>query len=398
MQQYDAIVIGGGLVGCATACYLAESGATVLLVERSDINAGASGRNAGSLHFQLEHRLIKHHQEHARELEHYVALTQLAIDHWRDIEHELDSNLELVMEGGLMLAETPEELSLLELKSKIEGGQGLTVELLDGAQAHSRAPYLSESVQGALYCPHEGHCNPRLLTHAFASKAVASGASVLTDIRVSAIQRRFGRWEIKLAGAGNKQESGWVSAEAVLNAAGAWSVEIAAMAGLHLPVFPVGLLMNATEKTNPIVHHLIQHVGRKLSLKQVADGNLLIGGGWSAPMQRSGGSWLLDRAPAINLESVRGNLQSAAEIVPAIADLHLLRSWTGTTGITPDQLPVLGQFTQKPGFYVATGGSGFTYGPTYARLMSELMLTGATSFPIDAYSPDRFNQINAFMA
>lgn len=83
--------------------------------------------------------------------------------------------------------------------------------------------------------------------------------------------------------------------------------------------------------------------------------------------------------------------------MPAIESLHLIRTWTGITGITPDQLPILGEISRSPGFYVATGGSGFTYGPSYARLMSELILTGDTSFPLSPYSPDRFSHINMFM-
>ena len=97
------------------------------------------------------------------------------------------------------------------------------------------------------------------------------------------------------------------------------------------------------------------------------------------------------------MQSVYSNLSTAAAVIPAIESLHLLRTWTGTTGVTPDQLPILGEISQAPGFYVAAGGSGFTYGPSYARQMSELILSGKTSFPIDAYSPNRFGHINMFM-
>jgi glycine/D-amino acid oxidase-like deaminating enzyme len=64
MNRYDVVVLGGGLVGCAAAYYLARSGARVLLVEQADLNREASGRNAGSLHFQLEYRLIRYGEQH----------------------------------------------------------------------------------------------------------------------------------------------------------------------------------------------------------------------------------------------------------------------------------------------------------------------------------------------
>ncbi len=169
------------------------------------------------------------------------------------------------------------------------------------------------------------------------------------------------------------------------------------MANLHVPLFPVALTMNATEKAAPLVPHLVQHVGRKLSLKQTHDGNLLIGGGWAASLHQNNGRWSNTQSPDIRLESILGNLRTAADIVPAIKSLRLLRTWTGTTAITADQLPVLGEIAQAPGYFVAAGGSGFTYGPTCARLMSEQILSGKASYPLDPFSPARFTGLNAFM-
>lgn len=394
-MRYDALVIGGGLVGCATACYLAEAGLSVGLLERGELNQGASGQNAGSLHFQLEHRLIHHADALGEELQHYVALTRAAIDHWRGIEAELSCELELAMHGGLMLAETDEELALLERKARIESDQGLDVRLLDSAATRTLAPYLGGRVRGALHCPDEGHCNPRLLTPAFARRARQQGAELLTRCTVTGIRRTAGSWQVD---ARNPQgEDLRLRGEVLVNTAGAWAVDVGRLANLHLPIFPVGLLMNVTERAPAFIHHLIQHVGRKLSMKQVADGNVLIGGGWSARLPQQNGQWQSSGRPAIDMEALRGNLRTAAEVVPAVAPLHLIRSWTGTTGITPDQLPLVGAVSRAPGFYVAAGGSGFTYGPTYARLLTELITRGEPSFPLAPYSPDRFAHMNMFM-
>lgn len=390
----DALVIGGGLAGCATACYLAEAGLSVVLLERGEINRGASGQNAGSLHFQLEHRLIHHADTLGDELQHYVALTRVAIDHWRNIETELDSELELAMHGGLMLAETDDEIALLERKAGIERGQGLDVELLDASETRARAPYLSPQVRGALYCPHEGHCNPRLLTPAYARKAMRLGAEIVTHCAVSDTRRQGGQWQVRAEDSrGTRRE--WRTS-VLVNAAGAWTMDIGRMANLHLPVFPIGLLMNATERAAPFIHHLIQHVGRRLSMKQVEDGNVLIGGGWSARLPQQRGQWGAGR-PAIDMAALRNNLRTALAVAPGIEPLKILRSWTGTTGITPDQLPLIGAVSRAPGYFVAAGGSGFTYGPTYARLLSELITRGEPSHSLAPYSPDRFAHMNMFM-
>lgn len=395
MADYDIAVIGGGLIGCASAYYLAKSAARVVVLERGQINQGASGQNAGSLHFQLEHRLIQDLEVNVRELEYYVGLARLSIGLWQGIDAELGCDSQLSMQGGLMVAETPAEMALLERKLQIEQSQGLSVELLDGAAARTLAPYLSKDIQAALYCASEGHCNPRLLTPAYARKAVGLGASLITDATVREVRRTGGKWHITFRDSSGERQQ--IRCGAVLNAAGASAMDIAAMANLHVPLFPVGLTMNATEKTEPQISHLIQHVGRKLSLKQTEEGNLLIGGGWRAQLRQRGGRWSNAESPGIILDSVIGNLRTAAEIVPMVRSLRLLRTWTGTTAITADQLPVLGEVPQAPGFFVAAGGSGFTYGPAYALLMSELMLTGTSSYPLTPFSPARFNGLNAFM-
>lgn len=403
MVDFDVAIIGGGLIGCATASYLAKAGARVILLERGQINQGASGQNAGSLHFQLEHRLIQNLDVQQRELEFYVGLAKLSIEDWKTMGAELDCDVQLAMHGGLMVAETAGQAALLERKSRIEQSQGLSVDMLDGDQARKLAPYLSESVLAALHCPQEGHCNPRLLTPAFARRAVASGAVIKTGAEVKSIERTSSGWQVSFLNSGSCADNAAattqkVSSNMILNAAGAGAPAIGVMANLHLPLFAVGLTMNATEKTAPLVSHLIQHVGRKLSLKQTDDGNLLIGGGWSAQLRQKRGRWSADASAQLRMDSVLGNLRTAADVVPLVKSLRLIRTWTGTTCITADQLPVLGEVSQAPGFFVAAGGSGFTYGPTYARLMSELMLTGQSSHSLEPFNPARFGGLNAFMA
>ena len=391
MQKYDVAIIGGGLIGCASAYYLSRSGTRVAVIERGQINQGASGQNAGSLHFQLEHRLIKHKERLAKELEYNVALTQIAIDHWRGIEQDLNCDLQLDMDGGFMLAETVEDIRTLQEKSVIEKSQGLTVELLGREEIHKLAPYLSSTVQAALFCPYEGHCNPRLITPAFARSAQANDTDILTNTIVKGIQLHGRKWQIEFTHDHQDGRKEIVMADAILNTAGAWAGEIAMMADIDLPLQPFGLIMNVTEKIPPVLHHLIQHAGRKLSMKQVDEGNLLIGGGWLAELQLKDGKWASEKPALLNTDIIKKNLRAATDIAPFVKDLNLIRTWTGITTIAPDLLPILGEVPQTPGFYVAAGGNGFTYGPTYARLMSELILKGSTSFPIAPYTPGRFS-------
>ena len=395
MKRFDVAVIGGGLVGCAASYYLAKLGASVVLIEQGEINRGASGRNAGSLHFQLEHRLVRHGQALAEHFAQVIPLTLQAIADWRGLEDELRTTLEVEMHGGLIVAETKDDLEQLEQRRLLQAEWGLETSLLSRPALRREAPYLGDSVIGAGYSRDEGHANPRLVTLAFARGALGKGAELLNGTRVEAIGRAGAEWLLRL----KSRQAGVseISAGKLLNAGGSWSADIASMVHIHLPIFPVPLLLNAIERSGRLIPHLVQHASQRLTVKQVADGNILVGGGWPARFPSSGSGIDCRRQPQAVPRNALRNVRLAARLIPAIRNSHLLRSWTGTTGVTADEIPLLGEVPEVPGFYVAAGGAGFTHGPTYARLISELMLHGRASHSIALYSPGRFSHINSFM-
>lgn len=390
MKQVDVAIIGGGLVGCAAAWRLAGRGASVALIEAGDINSGASGQNAGSLHFQIERRFLENGDALAGQAADIVALSRIAVDDWRAIEGDLGADLHVSMQGGLMVAETAEEAALLERKAARESREGLSVRTIDGDEARAIAPYLSPGVLAANFSGDEGHADPRAVTPALAEAARTAGVSVRTASRVQSIARENGRFTIR----GDRID---LSADRLLVAAGAWSTNVCALLNIHMPLYSVALLMNATERTRPVVPHLIQHVGRRLSLKQTYAGNILIGGGWPSRLARTpAGGFDPSAKPAMIPGSLTGNLRVAVDIVPDVARLNLIRSWTGVTAISADQLPVVGAVPRMPGLWVAAGGSAFTLGLTFARLIADAMAEG----PIPALaplSPARFEHLNGFM-
>lgn len=394
MKRFDVIVLGGGLVGCAAAHYLARSGARVLLVERWDINREASGRNAGSLHFQLEYRLVRYGDALAAQFAQVIPLSLVAIEDWLRLEAELGAELEVEMGGGLVVAEGPDDVAMLEKRQELQQRWGLDTKLLSGSEVRQVAPYLTDTVIAASWCAKEGHANPRLVAPAFARSAARHGCEIRCGACVTSLERDGSEWCVGVE-SGDRNEK--ISARAVLNAAGAWAAQIAAMAHLHLPIYPIPLVMNVLERSGPLIPHLVQHASKRLTVKQLASGNVLVGGGWPGRFVRQGNAPDFWRAEHV-VENVTENLLLASRLVPAIGQLHLLRSWTGITGVTADQMPLLGEVPEAPGFYVAAGGAAFTHGPTYARLISELILSGRTSVPIDLYTPARFSHVNNFMA
>ena len=218
------------------------------------------------------------------------------------------------------------------------------------------APYLAPTVTAAAYCRTEGHANPRLVGPAYARAALQRGAVIRTNAPVVALDRRNGGWHVRIAGDED------VAVDAVLVAAGVWTGEVAAMADVRLPVVPVALSMIATEPVAQFVPHLVQHVGRRLSLKQAHDGNVLVGGGWASRLVHHHGVVELDARPELRFDSLAGNAWTAARVVPALADVAVLRAWSGVAPVTADQLPIVGAVPRRPGLFVAAGGPGFTLG------------------------------------
>lgn len=387
-QTTDVVVIGGGLIGCAAAYYLAKAGVRATLVEKGAINRQASGQNAGSLHFQMEHREVAYGDELSQRAGAQIPLKLAAIRLWSELEDDLQADLEVVQHGGMTVAETDEEVEALRRKQRLERQSGLVTELLTGPEARRLCPALSDKVKAVAFCPDEGHANPRLVTPAYARRAAELGARIITGASVVALARRRDDWVVTLS-SGER-----FRCRAVVNAAGAWAGQVTELVHYHLPVVPLALHMNVTVKTGLMFPYLIQHVSRKLSLKQVRDGNVLIGGGWPSRFQVAHGRRRTDLPPLVRPETIRDNLAAACAVAPGLRELPLLRTWTGVVGVTVDGNPVVGELESRPGFFVAAGGSGFTLGPVYASLLAELITTGRTSLDISAFRPSRFDYIN----
>lgn len=384
MIQAEALVIGGGLLGCAVAYYLAGEGVNVVVVDKQQLNRGASGQNAGSLHFQLEYRMIEGGEGAARKAAEAMPLHLKAQKIWGELSSELGAELGVVQHGGLMVAETSDQVGRLSRKVSIEQEAGLHVELLDRERVHSLAPYLGDGIVAAALCPGEGKADPRKCTLAFAAAAARRGARVHTELEVRSLQRNGRCWRAEFL------DGRICEAETIVIAAGAWSAKVAALMGAELPVKAIALTMSVTARTPKVIDHLLQHAGRRLSMKQSVEGNVLIGGGWPAAFKHIDGEVDLDRRPDILLGSLTGNAAAAAAVVPMTASLPVLRVWSGVTALADDQLPVIGEIAGCPGAFVAAGGSGFTLGPVYARMLADMILAKPQQLDARPYSPARF--------
>ena len=371
--ETDVLIVGGGLAGTALAYYLAAEGVNVVLLERSALNREASGTNAGSFHFQIAiHQLTARDTAGSHErLLADVRLHLRAAELWQTLEQELDGELGVHRTGGLMVAETPEELRLLYDKQVIEAEAGLETHVLEGDALWKLAPYLNRKLLGATYCPAEGHANPFLAAPLFALRAADSGAVIRTNVEVKAVEPGFVV----------DTSAGRIRARRVVNAAGAWANDLAASSGLRLPIRAEGLHVNVTEPRAKVLEPLLQHIGRRLTLKQAENGTFIIGGGWPARPEPRPARY------STRWESAAGNAAVAVDVMPQLADVRLVRMWTGVMAFTHDLQPVVGALGALPGYFALIATTGFTLSPMIARMLAAHIARGEPLPP--EYAPER---------
>lgn len=380
--ETDVAVVGGGIAGAALAFYLAREGVEVVCLEGGELNREASGTNAGSFHLQLAiHQLSG--QGTSGDRDRLLADARLSLEAyslWRELDRELSGELDLHQTGGWMVAETPDQVRLLHEKHELEQLAGIETEVVSGSELRDRAPFFSDRVMAATYCPTEGHANPLVVAPLYAVRAEASGAAFRTHAAVRSIEHDPGaahRFTLRT-------DRGPLRAHRIVDCAGAWAGDVAALVGLRLPVRREGLHVNVTERRPHVLTPMVQHIGRRLTLKQSDHGTFIIGGGWPSPAADPP-----HRYPTL-WESAAGNLNVALDVVPLLADVRVVRTWSGVIVFTDDMSPIVGESLRVPGFHVCVSSTGFTFGPMFARMLAEQMVTPGRGGPFPKrYAVDR---------
>lgn len=376
-RQVDVAVIGGGIVGMCAALELARAGVETLVLDDA-ARHGGSIANAGSLHVQMQSRFIRMYPDQVAGVEASLPVYVAAAKRWAELEAELGTSFELKASGGLMVAETPDSYEFLARKCERERKLGLDVAMLDRTELRRIAPYLGEAVIGAELCAHEGKLNPLLANQAIRRALLAAGGTLLSEARVARIESAGNGWLLH-------GTFGTIRAGRALLAAGAGTGALLAPLGLNVPTVAEPLHMNITEAAAPLIGHLVQHAERMITLKQLAAGQVVIGGGWPARLDGA-------RAhPTVEAASLLGNLRLASHIVPRLARLRLIRSWAGVN-TTGDGRSVLGEAPGLPGLFLAVpGDAGYTLGPLVGALAAGAML-GRRDLPFDVatFSAERF--------
>lgn len=374
----DVVVIGGGIIGAACGYYLAREGLSVQLLERTSLASGTSGACEGNL--------LLWDKEMTKEL----PLGKRSLALWRDLTQELDFDFEYDVKGGLMVADSEPSLAATRRKVEELSAASVPCRMLEPAEIHDEEPALAGDLAGVAVFPEDTQVEPRRATFALVKGGRQRGLSLRLDTTVRRV----------ILDKGGKVEAVETASEqiptaAVVVAAGVWTREVAATAGLDVPVHPRKGQIVVTERTPMTVRHKLMEAGytgtvesgaASLQVAMVAEstqsGNLLLGSSRE----------LVGLDQSVSLNAVKGIVDRAVRFFPALAGVRCLRTYAGLRPFSPDHLPMIGPVAGAESFYVATGheGAGIGLAPGTGRLIAQWVTNQPLDFPADWFAPSRF--------
>lgn len=352
-QDYDLAVIGGGIMGAASAVRAAQGGMRVLLCEAGQLGMGASGVNAGTLSLQIKR----------------VNLMQYAL-RGHSIWAEAGEAVGFKECGGLTIAFTEQEAQMLHERMTARRNAGAPVSLITSAEALALEPGISDKIRAASYCPADGYANSSLTGAYYRTQLSSAGVTTLESTAVTEIQP--GPQGIQLI-----TGEGRFHARRALLATGAWTRDLSRRLGCELPIKIRINTVSVTERMPKLVKKVIGHATGLLTLKQSTNGTVLIGGGWQgrgSPQEGRG---------EVAMSSLRDNLRLAQHAIPGLAAARIVRCWTGFEANSPDYMPIAGRMPGwKDLFVLCCVRGGYTIGPFIGRLMGDLILDREPELPL----------------
>jgi glycine/D-amino acid oxidase-like deaminating enzyme len=389
-MRADVAVIGGGLVGCSAAWFMAKAGLKVILLEERQVGYGASGRNPGFLWIQGRPAGIP------------LDLARFGLSLYPTFLAELEGDFEYRQNGGLIYFYTDAQRAVLAEHVRRRNADGVPMELVDGQTARELAPILPADVLGAAYCPEDAQIRTPKLVACLADGIRRLGGQVLEERPATGFRLRSGRVEAV------ETPAGPVEADLFCVTAGVWSRRIAEQAGLVLPVQPERLQVVEVGPLPPLVDRLLygplackqyemirQIPGYREEdfaipaegragveflelLCQTKTGHLLLG----CPM---------DYPAELAMDPTLGGLAITSAVLqerfPALRGAPVTRTWAGLLPFTGDGLPVIDRAPGLANLWLGAGHVfGNTGGPATGKLLAEVALGERPSVDLTPFS------------
>ncbi len=361
------VIIGGGIMGLALAWNLAQRGETdIVVLERGYLLAGASGRNGGGVRMQWGTPTL-------------IELARRSIDLMDRFARDLGINVWFRRGGYLFLAKSDEVVAKIERSAKLHNKYGVPTQLLTADGARDIVPHLTMTgVKAAAWNPLDAVIFPWPFLWGYAHAAQKLGVKVETFTKVIGFEQSEGRLKKVITDRGD------IACETVVLAAGAWSPQVASLAGVTLPNEPHRHEICSTEPLKPFLGPLVSVLDSGLYFSQSMRGEIV--GGMGDPREPAG----------MNLGSTQRFLtrysQALTEQLPQLGRVKILRQWSGPYDVTPDNSPILGRTPGLPNLLQLSGfvGHGFMMAPAVAERMAAWMATGESDELFDRFTLGRF--------
>lgn len=378
----DVVVVGAGVVGAACAFYASRSGLSVAVVDRGPVAGGTTGAGEGNL--------LVSDKTPGPEMD--LALLSLSL--WRELARELPADIEFDPKGGLVVASGEE--SLAALSRSVEGQRASGVEAchVTPDRLPEVEPHLAPGLAGGFLYPQDSQVQPALAAARLLSAARAAGAHLYLGEEVVRIPRE--RETGRVGGVCTPRRE--LSSPVVVNAAGTWGGQLAALAGAELPVQPRRGFVLVTEALPPLIRHKVYAAeyladvssgSAALQTSPVVEGTpagpVLVG----ASRERVG----FDRR--LSVPVVARLASQAAALFPVLADVQVLRIYHGFRPYLPDHLPAIGPDPRVPGLFHACGheGAGIGLAPATGRLIASAIAGERPALDLEPFAPDRFDSV-----
>jgi sarcosine oxidase subunit beta len=368
------VVVGGGIVGLASAYYLAQRGVDVTVCEKSTVGAGSTERSAGGIRAQYSTPVN-------------VDLSVAAMAVWDDFEETFGTDVAERRTGYLFLAREAATAERFREDVRMQNERGVDSEFLAPETAAEYCPGLvADRFVGATYHVGDRFVDPHLALQGYSGAAREAGVEVRTRTPVMDVRRRGDRV------VGVKTPDGTVDADVVVNAAGPWARRVARMADVDLPVAPKRRQMAVVEPERPVPESapLTIDLDTGSYFRPERDGNAVVGGHFGDPDP--------DRDPdgydtGMDVDWAADAVEAAGEWTDYFGPTsRIRRGWAGLYAVTPDHHPVIEE--TPPGFVNAVGfsGHGFQHAPATGQIVAEIVVDGAASLvDVSPLSSDRFD-------
>jgi glycine/D-amino acid oxidase-like deaminating enzyme len=365
-RAYDIAVVGGGLVGAATAYGLARSGVRLTVLDEGDIAFRASRGNFALVWVQAK----------GLGMAEYAGWTKASSDRWATLAAILrdDTGIDVSHHrpGGFTLCLSPEELEgRMEAMRRLHNQPDMVkypYEILDHEETKRRLPAIGPEVVGSVYCPLDGHVNSLRLFRALHVALKKLGVDYRSNAAVETIRPEAGGFVVQ-------GPWGGVSVGKVVLAAGLGNARLAPMVGLKAPVLPSKGQIVVTERAAPFLDYPIATV------RQTDEGSVMIG-----DSQEDLGFDTVVSSSVISLMA-----QRAVRMFPAIANLNVLRTWSALRVMSPDGFPIYDQSVIFPGAFVVTCHSGVTLAANHVLSLANDILTGSLPEELAPFRSRRFD-------